>query len=120
MDRLCKVGDVIKCSKFFYYPPRKNNVYHMSDLPLDYADGNEWLVISVQMNGGGNGHGAHDVYPDGHEVTIQMLPYGSKIPNNDYTIKFYQTGCFRNMIDPSEIELVKELKLKVEFSWQED
>jgi hypothetical protein len=120
MDRLCKKGDVIKSNKFFYWPPQKNNVYHLSSLPLNSYNGNEWLVIDTAMTGGGTGHGPHDVYPDGHEVTIQMLPYGTRIPDPKYTIKFYQTGCFHNLIEPKEIELMKSLNLRVEYSWQED
>jgi len=33
------------------------------------------------MTGGGTGHGPHDVYPDGHQLTLQKIknnqPFGS-------------------------------------------
>jgi hypothetical protein len=120
MNRFCKVGDVIKSKKFIVWRPRKGNVFHLSEAPLNSYSGDNWLVVHTAVTGGGTGHGPHDVYPDGHEVTIQRLPYGQRTPDTELTLKFYQDGCFTNMIEPQDIELVKELSLKIEYSWQED
>ncbi len=117
MNRLCKVGDVIKSNKFIIWRPGNDGSFHLSSGPT--SNGNDWLVIRTQSNGGGTGHGPHDVYPDGHEVTIQMIHSIAEGPSSDLTLKFYQTGCFTNMIEPKDIELVKALKYELRYSWQE-
>ncbi len=119
MNRLCEIGDIIKSNKFATWRPQQDGSYHLSNAPWLYSDGNEWLVIKTEKNGGGSGHGVNDVYPDGHEVTIQMLPTGTYTPLTDLTLKFYQTGAFTNVIAPGAIDLIKSLKLELKYSWQE-
>ena len=57
---------------------------------LSYLAG-EYVVVKTNFDGGGTGHGPHDVYPDGHHVFCQRVTDGIKID-------FYQTGCFTAMI----------------------
>lgn len=115
MKRLCAVGDVIKSDKFYVWRKNRDGSYHLSSGPT--VSGNEWLVIETKMTGGGTGHGPHDVFPDGHEVTIQMLNYGNK-PDTSLTLKFYQNGCFINMIPPENIKWIKTLKKGVTVVWE--
>jgi hypothetical protein len=86
-------------------------------------DGKYYVVEEAKMAGGGTGHGPHDVYPDGWQVTASKLAWAcdpsiaehfeeafNKLkatekgrPNLDEllrydpkarTIQFYQSGCF--------------------------
>lgn len=63
---------------------------------FDYLVG-EYLVTKTAMTGGGTGHGPHDVFPDGHQVTAVKLPtkgapsYVKQVPHE---VSFAQTGCF--------------------------
>lgn len=59
---------------------------------FDYFAGN-YIVIKTITDGGGTGHGAGDVYPDGHHVFCE----NAKDPN--LKLNFYQTGCFTAMIE---------------------
>lgn len=54
---------------------------------FDYLAGT-YVVTRTAQTGGGTGHGPHDVYPDGHEVTA------SDTENMDSEVSFYQSGCF--------------------------
>jgi hypothetical protein len=56
--------------------------------------GDEYLVVKTEMNGGGTGHGPHDVFPDGHCVDAIKLGTGRSFDPNGLRIQFYQTGSF--------------------------
>lgn len=51
-----------------------------------------YVVFKTAFDGGGTGHGPHDVFPDGHHVYCERL--------DDLTVKvdFYQSGCFTSML----------------------
>ena len=51
-----------------------------------------YVVYKTATDGGGHGHGPHDVYPDGHHVFAEKLD----IPS--VRVDFYQTGCFTAML----------------------
>jgi len=57
---------------------------------LSYLCG-EYVVDTVKFEGGGTGHGPHDVYPNGHHVFCKSLTSGKELD-------FYQSGCFSCMI----------------------
>lgn len=114
MNRLCKIGDVVTSDRFRTWDPEEDGSYHLSEFPNNCANGNEWLVIKTEMTGGGNGHGLHDTYPDGYEVTVVML-FGNKLSNNK--LKFYQNGCFMGIVEPKEINLIRKMKLKTTEIW---
>lgn len=88
MKRLCKKGDVITIGK----------------------GTKQFLVTETKMTGGGTGHGLHDVYPDGHQVTCVALDPKGKWNPKGTRKSFYQTGCFHGMIEPEKIELVGKMK----------
>lgn len=48
----------------------------------------KYIVTRTVMDGGGTGHGPHDIFPDGWSVTAQM------VGRLNQTIRFYQSGCF--------------------------
>jgi hypothetical protein len=54
-----------------------------------------WVVVATVMTGGGTGHGPHDIYPDGHRLTLRRLLPGTD--NIDWATpeeEFYQSGSF--------------------------
>lgn len=55
-----------------------------------YLSGN-YVVTKTTIDGGGTGHGPHDIYPDGHHV------WAEKISNPLVKINFYQSGSFTVM-----------------------
>jgi len=71
--------------------------------PFDYLAG-MYVVYKTCMEGGGTGHGPHDIYPDGHHVFCE------KIDNENIKVDFYQSGCFTAMI--KDIEPVGKAKKK--------
>jgi len=68
--------------------------------------GHEYVVEDARMTGGGTGHGAHDVYPDGWQVRARRLDNGNYDPKGRLRT-FYMSGCFNGMI--REVEVVRKL-----------
>lgn len=71
----------------------------------------EYVVIEARMQGGGTGHGPHDVYPDGWHVVAKRLDDGRKWNPEGEEIEFYMTGCFMNMIPPNKVKIVGKMKV---------
>jgi len=71
----------------------------------------EYIVEGTSSCGGGTGHGAHDVYPNGHKVTAKRIVerFGKK-EVSDFEISFYQSGSFTCM-NP-DIEAIRKAELK--------
>lgn len=57
----------------------------------------DFIVVDTSFEGGGTGHGPHDVYPDGHRVYCKKLKNG-KYDKNGVEVNFYQSGYFTAMI----------------------
>lgn len=112
-------GDVIKLEKgmkvytevpeTFVYSNRKGS-FKLTQSDVEIGKGfenwleGEYVVIKTQMEGGGTGHGANDIYPDGHRV------YCEKVEDISIKCSFYQSGCFTAMI--TEINPISKAKLK--------
>ena len=62
---------------------------------LDWLCG-KYIVYKTSHDGGGTGHGPHDVYPDGHHVFCE------KADQTEVKVDFYQSGCFTAMIEEIE------------------
>lgn len=75
----------------------------------------EYLVIKTEMTGGGSGH--NDTYPDGHNVTCKKLDVDGKYDDNGVEVSFYQSGSFTIMIEPEEIEVVRNVKITRTISY---
>lgn len=69
----------------------------------------EFVVVKTTYDGGGTGHGSHDVYPDGYRVYCKALKNG-EYDENGIEISFYQSGCFTCMI--TNISPVRDMKMK--------
>lgn len=67
-----KVGDIIRHSKL---------------------GSDTWIVVKTAVIGGGYGHGPHDYYPPGHQITCYPIK-GDFIDNDAQSKSFYQTGSF--------------------------
>jgi hypothetical protein len=83
MERKLKIGDIVKSERF----PNSDK---------------EYIVCFTCKDGGGTGHGPHDVYPDGHKAVM----YEKDNPSKQFYI--YQTGSFIKSIKilPKEIILI--------------
>ena len=116
MEKL-KIGDVFKTVKnmkvyahipeHFVYSNRPNShelaktevkigekrVRKGHTLDLSYLKGS-YVVEYARSEGGGTGHGPHDVYPDGWHIKARKLfDDGTYNPNGE-EIDFYQSGAF--------------------------
>jgi hypothetical protein len=56
----------------------------------------KYIVDKTTTDGGGTGHGPHDVYPSGHHV------FCHKVGHDHTRVNFYQSGCFTAMITDIE------------------
>lgn len=61
-------------------------VHHEARVAID----TKYVVYKTAWTGGGTGHGANDVYPDGHRVYCEPLDD----PDPKRRIDFYQSGSF--------------------------
>ena len=61
------------------------------DGELDYLAG-RYVVYKTTYDGGGEGHGPNDTYPDGHHV------YCERLSDPSVKVDFYQDGCFTCML----------------------
>ena len=50
-----------------------------------------YVVTKTSFDGGGTGHGPHDVYADGHHVFCENIVNGAQV-------EFYQSGSFEHTI----------------------
>ena len=69
-----------------------------------------FVVEKAQMQGGGTGHGPHDIYPDGWYVEARRLNEDNSYNPDGELIKFYQSGCFNCLIPEVEVEIVGKMK----------
>ena len=77
---------------------------------VDGRQTGEWVVERTAMTGGGTGHGPHDIYPDGWHVTARRLTATGAYDPTGVTTKFYQSGCFTNMVMPHEVVVVRRMR----------
>lgn len=69
-----------------------------------------FVVTATAFDGGGTGHGPHDVYPDGHHVFCKKIDRDTgKVGTKTYD--FYQTGFFCDMIKKTHVELIGKAKV---------
>jgi len=69
----------------------------------DFLGGKQFLVTETKMAGGGTAHGSHDIYPDGHRVTLKQLDANKNIDENGITAQFYQSGCFNCTVKKTNV-----------------
>jgi len=105
-DELLKEGDLIRIveghkvraqvPEKLVYNNRKDSdslTWHGVVVGEQFKDiAGEYIVDKTALEGGGTGHGRHDVYPDGHHV------YCFKVDDPSERIDFYQSGCFNTLV----------------------
>ena len=72
----------------------------------------KFVVEMANMEGGGTGHGAGDVYPDGWHVEARRLNKDGTYNPKGEVILFYMTGCFSNMVEKKDVQIVSKLKVQ--------
>jgi hypothetical protein len=90
-NRLLREGDVIKITE------KHLQTIYRSICPISRFIG-KYVVYKTTFDGGGCGHGPHDIYPNGHHV------FCKKLGDNKIQIDFYQDGCFTGLLPPSQIK----------------
>lgn len=73
----------------------------------------EWVVTEAVSAGGSKGGGmsGHDYYPDGWRITAVMLDEEGEFFSQNYTVTFYQSGSFQNMLEPKHVKLTGRMKM---------
>jgi hypothetical protein len=62
-------------------------------LDLGYLKG-RYVVEHARSEGGGTGHGPHDIYPDGWHIRARKLNVDGSYNATGVEIEFYQSGAF--------------------------
>ncbi len=95
-----------------------SNLEHMQEIEVGAYDESRgealFVVVTACLDGGGEGHGPGDTYPDGWHIKARRLNDDGTYNSNGEWIDFYQSGCFTNLI--REIEIVG--KMKQDTSWK--
>lgn len=116
--RMPQVGDVISCREFRKSsgePDSFSSFKVKHDGQCRFQEPTAAFVVErTSFDGGGTGHGRHDVYPDGHHVWVRMLgDDGAYDPNGD-SISFYTSGDFTGQIDPKAIDYHGIMQMRFE------
>jgi hypothetical protein len=135
-SRLPDVGDIIKSSKFVfghYSGKKKKLVIIDGDDRVENATsgGNttrpkrrkgmvagdesrataEFVVEVFRMEGGGTGHGHHDVYPEEWYVQARRLRGDDSYDPEGEVISFYVGGGYLAVMELRDVELVGRMKM---------
>lgn len=100
----CKGGQVhwvqhLTCNvDGLHYKAEVDRVLH-TDADDESRGSAEFVVEYVALEGGGSGHGPHDVFPDGWHVLARRLKADGSYDPQGEVVDFYQTGCFVNVVD---------------------
>jgi len=135
MSKELKIGDVFKLEKGMKVYASLSNKFIYSNVRENSADANdlsqtdvevgevfkttknkfdsgrlvgEYVVADTAFDGGGTGHGPHDVYPSGHHVFAQKLADNGSYDPDGIQVDFYQSGCFTAMIE--DVKVVRKMK----------
>lgn len=74
----------------------------------------EFVVERTAMDGGGTGHGPHDVYPDGWHVYARRLNHNRTYNPQAEQMDFYQSGSFNSVV--GQVTVVG--RMKQTFIWE--
>lgn len=81
-------------------------------IDLGYLKG-RYVVEHAAMEGGGTGHGPHDIYPDGWHIRARKLKADGSYDPQGVEIEFYQSGAFTAVNE--KVPVVARLHRKVHF-----
>ena len=76
----------------------------------------KFVVEKANMEGGGTGHGAGDVYPDGWHVEARRLNEDGTYNPKGEVILFYMSGCFTNTVEMKDIQIVSKMDVRAQFA----
>jgi len=82
--------------------------------PRTTAQSGEYVVVRAALEGGGTGMGPHDIYPDGHHLTLRKLHADGSYDPKGERVDFYQGGCFTAQHD-EEIPVVRSMEHRETF-----
>lgn len=129
-ERLLQEGDIIeipagmavltRAPKHFFFENYKGD-WSLTDGVVEINGefshlAGRYIVVRTVSDGGGTGHGPHDIYPDGWHVTARSLDHakGHLGQSPEFTIDFYQGGGFNTTTnDPIKVTG------KAELRWEE-
>lgn len=120
-ERLLREGDIIELReghevyvdlpKHFVYANRRGCFDELASTEVVIGENKggmdtgwlagRYVVVRTAVEGGGIGHGPHDVFPDGHRVTAERLEDDRRLYAPP-RVSFYQTGSFTAMIEAIE------------------
>jgi len=111
---LLRIGDVF-VAKGLFKEKEGNNVWSLSDREPSFGETTElkegqFVVVGAAMEGGGQGHGPHDIYPDGWRIEAQRLNDDGTWNSDGKKVYFYQSGSFTCLIS-KPLEVVKRMKM---------
>ena len=81
-------------------------------LDLSYLKG-RYVVEHARSQGGGTGHGSHDIYPDGWHIRARKLNEDGSYNPTGVEIEFYQSGAFT--VVNEDVPVVGKLHRVVDF-----
>lgn len=81
-------------------------------LDLSYLRG-RYVVVHARSQGGGTGHGSHDIYPDGWHIQARKLNDDGSYNPLGIEIEFYQSGSFT--VVNKDVPVVGKLRRVVDF-----
>ena len=81
-------------------------------LDLSYLRG-RYVVVHARSQGGGTGHGSHDIYPDGWHIQARKLNKDGSYNPTGVEIEFYQSGAFT--VVNEDVPVVGKLHRVVDF-----
>ena len=72
----------------------------------------KFVIETANMEGGGTGHGPHDVYPNGWHIKARRLNNDGTYNPNGEVIRFFMTGWFGCMVDPKDVRVVGKMQMR--------
>lgn len=69
-----------------------------------------FVVEQARLEGGDQGHGPGDIYPDGWHIAARRLWRDGSYADDGEVIKFYLSGCFTNQLRPEQVAVVGRMK----------
>lgn len=74
-----------------------------------------FVVEEAKMDGGGTGHGPHDIFPDGWCVIARQLDADGTYNPSNPKISFFMSGCFTGLIKPEAVTIVDHMTMTRTF-----
>lgn len=114
-QRNVQVGDILQAESWEPVNSKSNpQDVNFNATAAHTISSGQYVVEEAIMAGGGTGHGPHDVYPDGWQVTARKLNPDLTYNPKGKQVRFYQSGCFNCMVPRPRV--VGKMERKVTFT----